>query len=462
MNRSTRSKLIWTHAWPLSPAGNFAENGEPGIDLGKELAAASSRLLKDLQEKKLPFVSLDYAGELVCELEELAPHLTSFTHLLLLGIGGSALGPRALQKAFYPEQDWPRHDGKCIWIADNVDPESLPQWLERLPPKETLVLAISKSGGTIETMGQYFLAKEWLQKALGPEYKKHLLLVTDKNSGFLRSEANSFGLRTLPVPPGLGGRYSVLSAVGLAPALFLGLNWKALLAGAQEVLEPLNSAKNAGEMVCTLESHPAWKLAVWARAMMLKGYSELIYFTYVPKLATFGPWFAQLWAESLGKNGKGSMPLPATGVTDQHSVQQMFLDGPKNKACIFVSSQNMPDGTAFPENLGSEWAHLEGKNLKDLLLAETMGTRMALSENKIPLLEIRLARPDEFNAGKLVALLGLATILTGWLMGINPLDQPAVELGKRLANASLGAAGLNEEKRKLALFKETRETSQDF
>ena len=462
MNRSTPSKLIWTQAHPLSPAGDSIESGEPEINLGKEKTAASIRLFNGLQEKKLPFVSLDYAGELASELEELAPHLTSFEHLLLLGIGGSALGPRALQKAFYPEQDWPLHDGKCIWIADNVDPESLPQWLERLPPKETLVLAISKSGSTIETIAQYFLAKEWLESALGPEYKKHLLLITGKNSGFLRSEANSLGLRSLTVPPNLGGRYSVLSAVGLVPALFLGMDWKALLAGAQEVFKPLNSAKNAEEADSALENHPAWKLAVWARAMMLKGYGELIYFTYVPKMATFGPWFAQLWAESLGKNGKGSMPLPATGVTDQHSLQQMFLDGPKNKACIFVSSQNLPDGSAFPEKLAPEWAYLEGKNLKDLLLAETLGTRMAFSENRIPLLEIRLARPDEYNAGKLMALLGLATILTGWLMGINPLDQPAVELGKRLANASLGAAGLDEEKRKLALFKEARETSQGF
>lgn len=462
MTRSTQSKLIWTKAWTLSHADNFIESGELEINLPKQQNAASNRLFTDLQEGNLPFVSLDYAEELTGELETMAPHITSFKHLLLLGIGGSALGARALQKAFYPQQDWPAHNGKCIWIADNIDPESLPQWFERLPPKETLVVAISKSGGTIETMGQYFLAKEWLQKHLGLDYKNNLLLITDKKSGFLRAEADSLGLQAFPVPSNLGGRYSVFSAVGLVPALFLGMDWKALLAGAKSVFAPLRSAKNAEEMHKALPKHPAWKIAVWAKSMMLNGYTELIYFTYVPKLATFGPWFAQLWAESLGKNGKGSMPLPATGVTDQHSLQQMFLDGPKNKACIFVSSKGLPEGMYFPSGLAPQWKHLAGKSLKELLLAETLGTRMALSESSVPLLEIRLAETDEHNAGKLMALLGLATIFTGWLMGINPLDQPAVELGKRLANASLNAAGLDEEKAKLAAFKMTKEIVQDF
>jgi len=462
MPQNNQSKLIWTEAWTLSHGDGFIDNNESKLNLPKEQGAAAARLFKDLQEGRLPFVSLDYAETLIGELESLTPHICSFRHLLLLGIGGSALGAHALQKAFYPQQDWPEHSGKCVWIADNVDPESLPQWFERLPPKDTLVVVVSKSGGTIETMAQYFLAKEWLQTNLGLDYKNNLLLITDKNSGFLRAEADKAGLLTLPVPAKLGGRYSVLSAVGLVPALFLGMDWKALLAGAKGIFASLNSTQSADEMNQVLANHPAWKLAAWAKSMMLNGYSELIYFTYVPKLASFGPWFAQLWAESLGKNGKGSMPLPATGVTDQHSLQQMFLDGPKNKACIFVSGNNLPDGMYFPEELAPEWNYLAGKSLKDLLLAETLGTRMALSESKVPLVEICLNKPDEYNVGKLMALLGLATIFTGWLMGINPLDQPAVELGKRLANASLNASGLDEEKHNLAAFKNIKEVSQDF
>lgn len=459
------NKLIWTQAWTLAFADNFNPEAVEA-DFLKQRKTAAERLTNELGKGELPFVSLDYADDLVRALEKLAPQIRSFRHLLLLGIGGSALGARALQKAFYPQQDWPEHagdpDAKFLWIADNVDPESLPRWFERLPPEQTLVLVISKSGGTIETMSQYFLAKEWLQAGLGLDYKRHLLLVTDQKNGFLRAEADQLGLATLPVPAKLGGRYSVLSAVGLAPALFLGMDWQSLLSGCKDLFAPLNKAKNAAQMEAALAEHPAWKLAVWAKCMLRQGFNELIFFTYVPKMATFGPWFAQLWAESLGKDGKGSMPLPATGVTDQHSLQQMFLDGPKNKACIFVSSESLPEGMRFAAELDPKWSYLAGKSIKDLLLAETQGTRMALSERGVPLVEINLAAPTEYNAGKLMGLLGLATIFTGWLMDIDPLDQPAVELGKRLANASLGADGLAEEKRKLAEFKNRPEKSQNF
>ena len=469
-----KSRLVWTEAWPFDcpngckqidasgPAAQAPANGDTSLQCG----LVAKRLFTALQNRELPFVSLDYADDLASRLREEAPALSAFRHMLLLGIGGSALGARAMQKAFYPMQDWPGHAGdpnaRYLWIADNVDPESLPRWFERLPAAQTLVVVISKSGGTIETMSQYFLAKQWLKAQCGQDYKKHLLLITDPDSGFLRKEATSSGLASLPVPQKLGGRYSVLCAVGLAPALFLGLAWEELLAGAKELFAPLNQAATPEEMEKVLAVHPAWNLAVWAKAMQDRGLDELIYFTYVPKLASFGAWFAQLWAESLGKNGKGSMPLPATGVTDQHSLQQMFLDGPKNKACLFISSQNLPEGAQFPPALDAPWAYLAGKTLKELLLAETLGARMALAERKIPLLEMQLAAPDEFNVGKLIALLGLATIFTGWLLEINPLDQPAVELGKRLAKASLGADGLAEEKDMLNRFRNLPEKIQTF
>ena len=456
---SESSRLIWTHAYKGRIASPAAAGSGAGPAVGKSASVVTAHLETELKAGRLPALSLDYVSELTLALQTLTPFLKGFKHMLLLGIGGSSLGGRALQKIFAPEADWPGYAGPWLWVADNVDAAALPAWLRRLPAADTLVVVISKSGGTIETMAQYLLVKEWLKESCGEKWTDHVLPVTDKRSGFLRQEAGENGMLSLPVPEHLGGRYSVLSAVGLVPAAFLGADWQALLNGAANVTRPLLTAT---DMTAALAEHPAWKLAKWAHALMRADYSQLIFFSYIPSFTAMGAWFAQLWAESLGKNGLGSMPLPAVGATDQHSLQQMFLDGPKNKACIFVSSQNLPDGSAFPEKLAPEWAYLEGKNLKDLLLAETLGTRMAFSENRIPLLEIRLARPDEYNAGKLMALLGLATILTGWLMGINPLDQPAVELGKRLANASLGAAGLDEEKRKLALFKEARETSQDF
>ncbi|MDR2051178.1 MAG: glucose-6-phosphate isomerase [Deltaproteobacteria bacterium] len=402
---------------------------------------------EELAAGRLPFISLPYRESLEKELPEVMARFGGgFRHMLLLGIGGSALGARALQKAFRPRQDWPGYDGPWLWIADNVDAPALSCWLDRLPPEETLVVAVSKSGGTIETMAQYFIVRDWLRQKLGRAWSGHVLVVTDSRQGALRREADENALPSLPVPDYLGGRFSVLSAVGMVPAFFCGLDWKAVLAGAASVLEPVASKPES------LGAHPAWRLAVWAEALLNNGYSQLIFFTYIPSWACFGAWFAQLWGESLGKSGKGSMPLPATGVTDQHSLLQMFLDGPKDKACLFLQERNPERGPRFSGQIPDQWSYLRGRHFGDLLAAESVGTLGAFSASDIPLLKLDMAAPDERNAGRLIALLELATLFTGRLLGINPLDQPAVEYGKRLANARLGAAGYAREEEDLRAY----------
>ena len=152
------------------------------------------------------------------------------------------------------------------------------------------MVCISKSGGTIETLAQYFLCRDWLRKALGERWHEHMIVVTDLHQGFLREEASRYALDSLEVPDNLGGRYSALSAVGLLPAAFLGIDWQALLDGAAAVARPL-----AQDPSC-LAGHPAFHLACWANALESHGYSQLVFFCYVPQWATYGPWFAQLWA----------------------------------------------------------------------------------------------------------------------------------------------------------------------
>jgi glucose-6-phosphate isomerase len=434
--------LDWTGArWDRLPAHPDlrARAGEMAQKLAGEVAAG-----------KLPFLAMPFLPALERELAELETgFLARFEHMLLLGIGGSALGARALQKAFAPSQDLPGHRGKSLWILDNVDAASLEAHLSRLCAEKTLVYVVSKSGDTIETIGQYFLVKDWLKQALPASWKEHLLLNTDEKKGYLRQEADTFGIRTLPVPDNLGGRYSALSAVGLVPAAFLGIDWRSLVAGFKSVADPLAAP---GLDADALAAHPSFDFAVWAKALQDAGYSELITFFYIPAWASFADWFAQLWAESLGKDGQGSQPIPAVGVTDQHSVNQMFLDGPRNKACLFVERVVCPEGPAFPADMPAIFDYLQGKRFGELLPAEALGTRMALCKNDVPLLALRLGTGDAFSAGKMMALMGAATLLTGWLMGINPVDQPAVELGKRLAKARLGAAGLEAEKADLAAF----------
>ncbi len=447
------NRLDWTNAY----TGRIVPADQDSFAPQSSQAAAT--LQERTQAGTLPFLNLPFWEDLAPRLQDLAPRLQRFEHMLLLGIGGSALGARALQKAFYPQQDQPGHAGPWLWIMDNVDVESLEAMFAKLPPEKTIVVVISKSGGTIETMAQYLLAREWMARESGDSWKERFIFITDKSKGFLREQADELGVDTLPVPDNLGGRYSALSAVGLVPAVFLGLDAAALVKGALDVNAPLCApVVNSG----TVGAHPAFRLASWNRALMDKTYSQLIFFSYIPPWAPFGAWFAQLWAESLGKGGKGSMPLPAVGVTDQHSLQQMFLDGPKDKACLFLTSPAQPLGRIFPSDLPEKWGFLKGKHFGELLQAEALGTKMALHMNKVPLVNLDIARVDAYNAGKLMGLLEAATLLTGWLLDIDPLDQPAVELGKRLANAKLGASGYDKETNDLQAFLRQKENMQTF
>ena len=219
----------------------------------------AARLVEETGAGRLPFLTMPYVSALKHDLAELKDYLKGFDHMLLLGIGGSSLGARALQKAFYPQQDQPNHAGPSLWIADNVDAYALEAYLAKLPPEKTVVVTVSKSGGTIETVGQYFILKEWAQKHLGDKWSDHMLLVTDEEQGFLRGEVDTYGIKALPVPDNLGGRYSVLSAVGLIPALFLGMDIDALFDGAQDVATLLASPNLTGE---ALARHSSFQLAV--------------------------------------------------------------------------------------------------------------------------------------------------------------------------------------------------------
>lgn len=425
-----------------------------------QLLARAPKLAETLKTQmdagELPFLTMPYVPALERDLPPILEKIKKYKHMLVLGIGGSALGARAMQKAFAPGQDEPGYNGPRLWIADNVCAEQLESLLTKLKPEETVVVSISKSGGTIETVAQYFLVCAWLKDALGDVWREHLIVVTDAKKGFLRQEASEGNLASLEAPDFLGGRYSALSAVGLLPAGFMGINWRDLLAGAADV------AKLLVNDPASIATHPSFALARWAMTLQDYDYDELIFFCYAPQWAAYGPWFAQLWAESLGKSGKGSMPIPALGVTDQHSVNQMFLDGPRNKGCLFLTANQPEKGREFKDALPPAWSWLAHKTFGALLEAEALGTRMALCQNGVPLVGVHMENLKERAAGQLMMLLEAATIFTGWLMGINPVDQPAVELGKRIANCKLGAPGYAEEAKNLEKFLATPEVRQPF
>lgn len=442
--------LEWSRAW----TGRL--NSEQKALLAAKAPELAAELKKQTAAGELPFLTMPYRERLERDLPPILQRIAGVKNMLVLGIGGSALGARAIQKAFAPGQDGPGYEGPWLWIADNVCAAQFDAMLANLQPKETVVVCISKSGGTIETLAQYFLVRKWLQAALGDAWRERMIVVTDLQKGYLRQEAEQKNLASLEVPDFLGGRYSALSAVGMLPAGFIGVDWKALLDGAAEVARPLTKDPSS------IKNHPSFNLACWAKALMDQNYSELIFFVYVPQWATYGPWFAQLWAESLGKDGKGSLPVPATGVTDQHSVNQMFLDGPRNKGCIFLTGEQPKSDATFGDDLPDQWSWLRGKAFGALLHAEALGTRMALCQSGVPLVNLHVGDIKEKAAGATMMLLEAATIFTGWLMGINPVDQPAVELGKRLANSRLGASGYIEEAKNLKTFLDTPEEKEAF
>lgn len=378
----------------------------------------------------------------------------AYDHVLVLGIGGSALGTKALVNALRPPvwnelSDDAREYFPRITILENVDPMTIAAALQRIDPRRVFVNVISKSGGTAETLAQYLVVRRWLDDALGPDAAvRHLAFTTDPAKGPLRALAQKEGIAALEVPPEVGGRFSVLTAVGLLPAALVGIDVERLLAGARRALE-------RGEREKLLENPPAlyagllWAADTWlgARIHVLMPYSD--------RLRELAAWFVQLWAESLGKRvdrrgavvHAGPTPLAAVGATDQHSQVQLFMEGPFDKVVTFVRVEHAGQDVAIPERPGlpEELAYLPGHSLGELLLAEQEATSAALARMGRMNATLVLPRLDAETMGELIMFFQLATGFAGAWYGVDPFDQPGVELGKRITFAAMGRPGYTRE-----------------
>ncbi len=362
--------------------------------------------------------------------------------LLVLGIGGSALGTRALLDALAPlHQECGIGGGNCrVLVLDNVDPDGIAPLLAALEPAATHVAVVSKSGGTLEVRAQFLVVWRWLREALGAdEARARCTFVTDPERGLLRGLAETEGFAALPVPPGVGGRYSVLTPVGLFPALMAGLDAESLLAGAADCAARLAAADERHD--------PAGLLALAHVLHLQAGRPIHVHFVYSQRAATLGAWFVQLWAESLGKArteqgaavAQAPTPLEAVGATDQHSKVQLFVEGPDDKVYLFVAVAESQDDVALP---APDWDlaplhELAGRSLSEVLRAERIGTERALREAGRPVGVLTLDRLDAEHLGRYFLLMEETTALAGRLMGVDPYDQPGVEAGKRIANRLL-------------------------
>jgi glucose-6-phosphate isomerase len=381
-----------------------------------------------------------------------------FDDVVVLGIGGSALGPIALRTALL-EPSWnalsdaERGGRPRLHVLDNVDPRTVGALLDRLSLPRALFVVTSKSGGTAETMAQYLVVRDRLAAAVGEEARGHHVFITDPDKGALRSIARSDGIAAVDIPPAVGGRFSVLSPVGVLPAALVGIDTRALLAGAQEMAEQCSSeslAKNHGGLFAMLQYLADTKLGRHVHVLM----------PYSDQLRDIADWFVQLWAESLGKHrapgdrGIGPTPLAALGATDQHSQVQLFMEGPPDKTVSFIAVDQPGRDIDIPALHGdvAELGYLGGHRLGELLSIEQRATAGALARRGRPNLTIRVDRVDAWHMGALFMLLEVATIYAGELYGINPLDQPGVELGKQFTYAMLGRADADQARREWNLL----------
>ena len=387
-----------------------------------------------------------------------------FDNLVVLGIGGSALGNIALQAALNPasynllpanQRPTPR-----LFVVDNVDPAYLGSVLDTCRQlgglERTCFNVISKSGETAETASQFMIIRAMLKEALSKDFARNIVAITDPEKGTMRTVCDADGYATLPVPEGVGGRFSVLSPVGLFSAAMTGIDIDALLDGADAMdrrcCDP-DLAKNPAAMLATL----------LVDLGLRKGKTNHVLMPYCNGLYLLADWFRQLWAESLGKrvnlDGEtvyaGFTPIKALGTTDQHSQVQLYREGPNDKVFGFVEVADFGEAditipTGLVDELGVEaLSYLEGTTLATLLAAEKRATEYALLESQRPNFTLTFPRLDAHHVGEFLMLWQIVTAYAGLMLNIDAYDQPAVETGKQATFGLMGREGFGEWKAKV-------------
>ncbi len=415
---------------------------------GARTAFAAAHAAVEAKRDSLGFLTLPTNSALLeATMAQVERVRGQFDDVLLLGIGGSALGPIALRTALRPLawntlETAARGGAPRLHVLDNVDPATITTVLARLHLSRTLVLVVSKSGGTVETMAQYLIVRDAMAQAVGEAAARaHFIFVTDPSVGALRRIANSEGIATLDIPPNVGGRFSVLSPVGILPAALIGIDVRALLAGAADMTARAASSDPSESPAA------AFALLQWL-ADTQHGRHIHALMPYVDPLRDLAAWFVQLWAESLGKTRSdgtftGPTPLPALGATDQHSQVQLFMEGPRDKTVTFITVRGREQEGRIPARHADipELSYLAGHTLGELIGIEHRATAGALAARGRFNQTITIDAVDAWHVGGVMQLFALATAYAGALYGIDAFNQPGVELGKNFAYAMLGKPG---------------------
>ena len=420
----------------------IGEGGIPGrafLDQLRRAEEALTELRAAHDNGSLPFLALPAKTDDLGRLAEVALKLAESSDVVFLGTGGSSLGGQAIaQLGDYgiPGLDALRTKAR-VHFLDNLDPLTLERLLAKLPLPTTRFVAISKSGGTAETLMQTIAAIAALEKAgLGASLPEHLLGLSEpetKKANSLRALLQSKGCKLLDHDPKIGGRFSALSNVGLLPALVLGVDAGEIRAGAREAMAPLFARKPAKDV-------PFAAAAALSAAAAAEGKMIRVMIAYADRLERFTKWWVQLWAESLGKNGKGAAPVAALGPVDQHSQLQLWLDGPRDKLFTVITTGVAGSGPRMDKALAeaAKEPALAGKTVGDLVAAQGRATADTLAKNGRPVRTIHVDKLDARALGALMMHFMLETIVAAHLLDVDPFDQPAVEEGKILAKQYLG------------------------
>ena len=404
--------------------GALSEAAEPGVSrdaldrLDERVGTLHERIEAGIDDREHGYAALALPETVALgEITAATDSLPDVGHVFVVGIGGSALGAATACAALPTDAD--------LHVLDNVDPAATGPLLDDVPLADAAVVVVSRSGTTAETLANFLVVREAFEDE-GVDWTDRTLVVTG-DDGPLASLSDEHALPSLPVPTGVPGRYSLLSTVGLAPAALAGANIEALVAGGREGRDALSGS---------LYDCPAYAYGAVAYALDSRGASVNAMMPYAEGLERFAEWFAQLWAESLGKNGIGQIPQRALGATDQHSQLQLYRDGPAETMLTVVRPQERPS-LPVPDPDHEALSYLEETDLGRLLDAEYEATAASMTAANRPAVRIEIDAVDAHSLGRLCYDMEAACILAGELYGIDPFVQPAVEWGKRAARGLL-------------------------
>jgi len=440
--------------------------GKEGItqadfDALKPAAEKASQTMADnrpaMKWRELPYNQAEIVAGIKAYAAEMKDGIDAF---VVLGIGGSALGPMAVQQAlnhpFYNELPREKRTANGaadsfpkLYVVDNVDPERLVYLFQTIDPTRCLFNVISKSGSTSETMSQFMIIKALLEERLGKEAaRKRIVCTTDKEKGNLIKIAKEEDYKYFIVPDGVGGRFSQLCPVGLLPAAFCGIDIGGLLEGAAQMDERCKSP--------CIHENPAYMFAALHVMALNKGKNVTVVMPYADSLKFISDWFAQLWGESLGKHfdldgnvvNVGQTPVKALGVTDQHSQVQLYAEGPYDKMIVLLGVDEYRETITIPklyEDMPS-LGFLGGVTHNDLIKNEQLATEYALTKSGRMNMTLTLPRVTPQTLGQLLYFFEVATAYAGYLLNIDPFDQPGVEEGKNATYALFGRPGYEAKK----------------